>query len=422
VEVAVVAINTCFGRLMSRNLSRGLALLLVLLLLLHSVWVGAGEWSYHALYYAEGDDRVTVEDHVASVKHSFGVDYDLKMDVGYDAISGASPTLQSNTPVLTQQDAEARQKKVAEADKQTDKLILAYDPNGDYKKRNVELEDIRRSINVSLLMRDEQRNETTLGASYSKEEDYTSSSASASRLWWADRRKNRSYSAGVSVIYNESYVFSDGYADQYIDNNLMWDAELGVNQVLSDKAHVSLSAYINHDIGYLSNHYQTIVRGVDLDNNQRIERSEWLLAAEQRPDSRTGGGIGALHVWQWQSGITSQLNYRYFDDDWGIASHTLNWALDIPISQQLTLLPVARLYQQQAAFFYRDADSDDKVFNASQYGSSDHRLGDYHAWHAQLGAQWRPVQHWQIDSSLALYQQSNDFNAWWLMLGASYTY
>ncbi|ASP38846.1 hypothetical protein CHH28_09200 [Bacterioplanes sanyensis] len=398
------------------------AWVLLFSMLLHTVCIAAGEWSYHALYYVESDDRVTVEDHVAAFKHSFGVDYDFSMDVGYDAISGASPTLRSNTAVLTQQDAQARQQQVALADEKSDKLILGFDPNADYRRQNVELEDIRRSVNASLLMRDALRNELTVGASFSKEEDYTSSSASVSQLWWADRRKNRSYSVGASVIYNESYVFTDGYADQYIDDNLMWDAEVSVSQVLSDKAHLSLSAYINHDRGYLSNHYQTIVRGIDLNNDQRIDRSEWLLAAEERPDQRTGGGVGALHVWQWNSGITSQLNYRYFDDDWGIASHTLNWALDIPVSDQLTVLPVMRVYQQQAAFFYKDADGSDIVFDGREYGSSDQRLGEYTAWHAQLGAQWRPWPQWRLDASAAFYQQSSDFDAYWLMLGGSYQY
>lgn len=423
----------------TKKLQRSIAA--VLLLVFSAAVIAEATFGYHVLRYVEGDDRVNVTDHAVSIKGKKGVDYDYSIDLGYDAISGASPTLRSKTATVSVDDLRNRQTKLEEARRVSNKLILGYDPNGEYLVEKVDLTDIRRSINVSLTSRDELRNETTVTAGYSKESDYSSSSVSASKLWWADRRKNRSYTLGGSYIYNESYVFNGSYADQVIDKNHAFDIEAGINQTLSASSTATVSVFASHDSGYLSNHYQTILRAIDVNHDGVIERfSEIFLAGELRPEERLGKGINASWIKQWDNWITSQLGYRFFDDDWGITSHTMALNLDIPVhgffglnsaeskSTQWSLLPAYRYYSQSQAFFYKNpyASNQQALFGEDGPASSDERLSEFVAHRFELGLQYPLVKSLTLDFSAAHYFQQNsekqnsDFSANWLMLGLSY--
>ena len=423
----------------TKKLQRSIAA--VLLLVFSAVVIAETTVGYHVLRYVEGDDRVKVTDHAVSIKGKKGVDYDYSIDLGYDAISGASPTLRSKTPTVSADDSRNRIAKLDAARKVSNKLILGYDPNGEYQVEKVDLTDIRRSINLSLTSRDELRNETTVTAGYSKESDYSSSSISASKLWWADRRKNRSYTLGGSYIYNESYVFNGSYADQIIDKNYAFDIEAGINQTLSASSTATVSLFASHDSGYLSNHYQTILRAIDVNRDGVIDRfNEVFLAGELRPEKRVGKGVNASWIKQWDSWITSQLGYRFFDDDWGITSHTMAVNLDVPFygffglnkpkgrSAQWSLLPAYRYYSQSQAFFYKNpyAINQQALFGESGPASSDERLSEFVAHRFELGAQYPVIKSLTLDFSVAHYFQQNsekqnsDFSANWLMLGVSY--
>ena len=71
------------------------------------------------------------------------------------------------------------------------------------------------------------------------------------------------------------------------------------------------------------------------------------------------------------------LDYRYFGDDWGIASHTLHTSWYQNLGAWFQAVPNVRYYSQSEADFYRPVDGFDLPPDAPQ--SSDFRLSAYGA-------------------------------------------
>ena len=141
--------------------------------------------SVHYLNYQEYDDKVKAGDSIVSIEKSIGLDWTINLEVGYDTVSGASPSWGPTTPIASVADANNRALKTQQAQGMTDQVIRAgYDPNSsNYKVQKYELEDTRQSINGSATYRDELRNEWTFGANYSTEEDYRSLGVNAKGLY-----------------------------------------------------------------------------------------------------------------------------------------------------------------------------------------------------------------------------------------------
>ena len=133
---------------------------------------------------------------------------------------------------------------------------------------------------------------------------------------------------------------------------------LGWSQVLNKSSvlHTGLSI-TSHD-GYLTDPYK--LRDVRPD-----ERLEWAVSLRYRKffDNRNA----ALH-----------LDYRFYDDDFGINSHTLQTAWYQNITPNFKLVPNIRYYSQSSADFYLEIDDYSLPLTTDQ--SSDYRLSSYGAY------------------------------------------
>jgi hypothetical protein len=118
--------------------------------------------------------------------------------------------------------------------------------------------------------------------------------------------------------------------------------------------------------GYLSDPYKKVWRA-DLSNTvadaRPNERQQLVLNVRMRhylPAVRA-----ALHV-----------DYRFFDDDWDISSHTVDLAWYQNLGDNWQLTPSLRYYSQSQAYFYGPF-----FYNARSdgYASSDYRLSPYGA-------------------------------------------
>ncbi len=104
---------------------------------------------------------------------------------------------------------------------------------------------------------------------------------------------------------------------------------------------------------------------------------------------------GALH-----------LDYRYFDDDWGIASHTLHTSWYQNIGARFQIVPNLRYYSQSAADFYLPIDNFILPPDLSQ--SSDLRLSAYGA--ATVGLKGIVQQpRWALTMSVDRYMGSEKY-------------
>jgi len=75
------------------------------------------------------------------------------------------------------------------------------------------------------------------------------------------------------------------------------------------------------------------------------------------------------------------LDYRLYDDDWKIKSHTVTTSLYKTINDKWQVIPEFRYYSQSSAFFYAPYYNGTR---ADGFHSSDYRLSPYGAFSVRL--------------------------------------
>ena len=131
-------------------------------------------------------------------------------------------------------------------------------------------------------------------------------------------------------------------------------AWVGVSRIVSKNAIVRFGLGYTYRDGFLTDPYKKNDRRPD-------EREEWVL------------GTGYRQYFIWPDGAL-QADYRYFDDDWGVASHTLDLAWHQNLGERTQLIPFLRYYSQsEADFFANVADTDQRYF------ADDYRLSAFGA-------------------------------------------
>ena len=380
--------------------------------------------SLHFMDYSEKNERVDVTDTVLGLKMDFGVDYSLDLSLGYDSVTGASPAWQiDDSSGVSNEELRLRREAVLSAQESTDQTLLGYSFQPDkYLIRRVPLEDTRKSVNGALTVRDEYRNEWTWGLSYSKENDYRSVGASFSYLVYLDKFKNRSMNFGVAYLDDESLVFGTAYGSRTEERLNLASVEIGFTQVVSPRMTVDAKVFANRDNGYLSNHYLTVLRYVDVNKNDEFDADEVFLAADSRPETRNAFGTKISGSYQPLKWLTGQLSYRYYNDSWGVNSHTIDSSVSFEVADGLFINPRATWYQQGPADFYRNPNGQQQIFAPTGYASNDVRLGDYNAQTYSLGISYKFAANWKIDLSVHDYQQTNQFGATWYMAGINYLF
>ena len=189
--------------------------------------------------------------------------------------------------------------------------------------------------------------------SQSKEDDYEARSLSFD-VAWNSNDDSRTWSASVSSS-NDTVQPVKENIPVFIEREDLdtQSTYFGVSQILSSTAIARIGLGYTISKGYLSDPYKL--------NDTRPDRHERVTLSggyrryfiEQR---------GALHI-----------DYRYYDDDWGTDSHTVEvaWHQDI---KQHSLKPYIRYYRQdQADFFQNSADLSQPFF------ADDYRLSAYDA-------------------------------------------
>lgn len=389
--------------------------------------IGADHISQHYMNFEEYGDKIRAQDLVTSIEKSFGLDYTLAVELGYDSVSGASPSWGPTTASTGDADLVNRHNKTVQAQKLTDEVIRAgYDPHRDnYAVQKYDLEDTRQSINARLTYRDEKRNEWTFGGNYSKEEDYVSMGMNGQVLFYADSRKNRSYTVGFSTLFDETTAFQK-YANY--GNGQQWediftgDVEVGLSQIFTPNFYTTFTLYAGYTSGYLSNHYLTVLREIDINANGTIEDDEVFLGQDSRPDTRMSGGFNVQSFYNVNSKLVVNPRYKYFSDDWGISSHQLSLKASYKITDSLSIMPGYTWYNQEGADFYRDPTSRDPSFAATGYATSDLRLGTYTGNAYEVGGSYKITAELRGNASYAYYEQTNGYEASWWSVGATYEF
>ncbi len=153
---------------------------------------------------------------------------------------------------------------------------------------------------------------------------------------------------------------------------LTYQAIFGVSHVYNRYTLLNLNYGISFVDGYQTDPYKLItIINNDASSPDYGKPVDYVW--EKRPDTRlkqtlkgslvTAIGKDSLH-----------LDYRYYQDDWGIITHTYDVKYNLELGDKLTITPHYRLSQQSKADFYSlSLNSDDAT---PAYASADYRLAN----------------------------------------------
>jgi len=294
------------------------------------------------LFYQESGGRTQVINPVILLQQDLGETYgQLNLLLGYDAISGASPTGGYPTSDVTTS-ASGHQ------------IAAGSFPQAKYT-------DSRKSIALSY-GRKFGAHLPSIDISYAKENDYTARAIGLSDSWTMLHGLGTLHYAVsfardlVSPVKNP-YTNPDGLALNYPKSTNGFS--LGWTTVLSERDLLDVSASLLNLSGYLNEPYKIVPIGPDASQT----------VPENRPNTRSRRALVVKygHHYFWDGAI--RVTYRYYNDSWSVQAHTLDVAYDQRVLSDWVVSPEVRLYTQTAASFYANS------FPAPQkYMSSDYRL------------------------------------------------
>jgi hypothetical protein len=314
-------------------------------------WCGAGLASLAAravhgqsfvdsrvLYYKESGGRMQVIDPVLLLHQDLGErvgQFDLLL--GYDAISGASPTGAYPTSDVT-----------TSASGHT--IASGAIPTAHYT-------DHRESLSLSY-GRKFGSHFPTVNVSYSREKDYVARSIGATDAWTVAGGLGTIH-AGISIsrdvvepVTNHLHLpkREDGYS-------------LGYTHILGERDVLDVSASLMRLRGYLDDPYTVVPVGTPTVN---------VDIPEHRPSGRDRRALFVKYAHAYLWGGALKASYRYYNDNWSVQAHTLDVEYEQRLSDGWIVSPEVRLYTQSRARFYGDLFS-----RPETYMSADYRLSPF---------------------------------------------
>jgi hypothetical protein len=197
----------------------------------------------------------------------------------------------------------------------------------------------------------------TANTGYSTEDDYRS------RYYGLSGQTNfnrdlTTVAAGVSYASDEIFPTDAELFNRVVkESKYSTSAFVSISQVIDQTSTYQAAFSVTEQSGFLSDPYK--LRDVRPEQRTQLALSNsyrrFFVAAD-----------AALHI-----------NYRYYHDDFGVSSHTLDSAWYQNLGNSLQLIPHLRYYSQSAADFYSNVDN--FALPVTELQSSDYRLSSYGA-------------------------------------------
>ena len=331
--------------------------------------------------YSESDSRVTAVEPIVSLRKDMGGERTLGLKLTLDSLTGASPNgaiAANEVQTFTGPSGNG-----------------SYDAGKGKTPLDTEFKDTRTAIAISWEQPWGERNRVSFGGNISKEYDFTSAALSTA-IARDFNNKNTTLSLGIN-LETDTIDAVGGIPDPLTslkvgqnpehksggtENKTVNDFLLGVTQVMNRHWLTQLNLSVGSSSGYHSDPYKILsVLNTDgsLATNPEDANSKWYLY-DSRPDSRSRQSL----YWGNKIHLTEDvidISYRYYTDDWGIKSHTLDFRYRYEFGGNMYLEPHVRWYSQTAADFYhlylnKDVDTS-SADSAIAYASSDTRLGEF---------------------------------------------
>lgn len=155
----------------------------------------------------------------------------------------------------------------------------------------------------------------------------------------------------------------------------IYDALFSVTQIAGPHTVLRASYSLSYSTGYLTDPYKVISIVQPPDSADPGEPVEDIY--ENRPDSRTKHALYG-QMKRYLHGASVDLAYRFFWDDWGVTSHTVDLYVRFDFKKFGATQPHIRLYHQLRADFSRPFLLQGEPL--PDYASADSRLASFDAW------------------------------------------
>jgi hypothetical protein len=354
--------------------------------------------SVQYLQYDESKNRTSVSAPSIMINKDFGTDYTLNASFVVDVVSGAS----ENYYLDSVSGASAFSRGTGNA--------------SDAKYGNVEYSDERAAGSALFTTRFANRDELTLGGSYSSESDFYSTEGSLEYMHWLGSSKNQSISLGASYQFNEILDHCNGVdcssgASQKMKANAL-NTQVSYSLNLNPSSYVKASLFYSNDDGYLTNPYLNIVRNYS-------EGAKATVIGENRPDTKTAYGVSLKYTTAITDTMSLHLGYRYYTDDWEINSHTVDTDLFYELGNDWIFNLGLRGYTQSEASFYN---GEKDYFTDEVYASSDQRLSKFDAVTYKANIDYKIYDDLNFNIGAHYYDQSTGLSATYFVTGITYSF
>lgn len=180
-----------------------------------------------------------------------------------------------------------------------------------------------------------------------------------------------------------------------------YSATISLSQILGKTSQLSLFSDIVYQTGWLANPMQRVYFA-DKSNfyigtassipfyTEERNKNVFQLAddIERLPNSRLKIPIGIRLNQYITENLVLRSYYRYYFDDWGIQSHTIDAELAIKFGQKFTLYPNYRFYTQTQADYFAPYETH---LSTEEFYTSDFDLSKYSTNQLGLGAKYTDI-------------------------------
>ncbi|HTF89311.1 MAG TPA: DUF3570 domain-containing protein [Planctomycetota bacterium] len=233
-----------------------------------------------------------------------------------------------------------------------------------------------------------------LGASV--EYDYRSLKAGGETTWTPTDGRDARVTTSLDMFLDDLDVIRFNGVDEGSDQRFSVASTTQWYQILSPRMHALLGATLAYQNGFLETAYNGVV--VEDGATPPFPFDNGALGTEiteELPDSRTRLALFGRLRRQLVEGTALELGARFYGDDWGISSVTLEPRLyQILLHDRLMMRLRYRYYTQSAADDYVES-----LPNAPlpEFRTSDSELGEYDAHSVGLKFLWFRKGEWEFD-------------------------
>lgn len=284
-------------------------------------------------------------------------DWSVALDVGWEDMSGASPWF------------------VGQVADESPKVIMS----------GASIEDTRTEVSVTTRYYYDRGN-AGLNYTYSDEDDYESKAVSLDGAF-NSLDGLTTYSAAISASDDDIDPTQGSVPTNTLGASKdIRSAWVGVSRIVSKRALVRFGLSYTYRDGFLTDPYKN-------NDSRPDERKEWTAST------------GYRHFFEEQNAAL-HVDYRYFDDDWDVASHTVDVAWLQNFGQDTQVSPFIRYYSQHEAKFFSNVANED-----ARYFADDYRLSAFGAFSYGLRLS-RAFGNWSVNADAERYKTDESWGVY----------